>query len=61
MLVDQWQQMKDKKDRYKVGKKLLAATNEKLLKDEKIHEEKILKLKAKLFEARKAIKLQIAT
>ena len=42
-------------------KKLLDATNEKLLKDEKIHEEKILKLRAKLSKARKAIKLQIAT
>ena len=42
-------------------KKLLDATNEKLLKDEKIHEEKILKLRAKLSEAKKAIKLQIAT
>ena len=53
--------MKAKKDRYKAKKKLLAATNEKLLKDEKIHEEKILKLRSKLLEARKAIKLQIAT
>ena len=61
MWVDRWQQMKAKKDKYKAEKKLLAATNEKLLKDEKIHEEKILKLGAKLSEARKAIKLQIAT
>jgi len=61
MWVDRWQQMKAKKDIYKAEKKLLAATNEKLLKDEKIHEEKILKLRAKLSEARKAIKLQIAT
>ena len=53
--------MKAKKNRYKAEKKLLAATNEKLLKDEKIHEEKILKLRAKLSEARKAIKLQIET
>ena len=61
MWVDRWQQMKAKKDRYKAEKKLLAATNDKLLKDEKIHEEKILKLRAKLSEARKTIKLQIAT
>ena len=60
MWVDQWQQMKAK-DIYKAEKKLLAVTNEKLLKDEKIHEEKILKLGAKLSEARKAIKLQITT
>ena len=40
MWVDRWQQMKAKKDIYKAEKKLLAATNEKLLKDEKIHEEK---------------------
>ena len=53
--------MKAKKDRYKVENILLAATNEKLLKDEKIHEEKILKLRAKLSKSRKAIKLQIAT
>ena len=43
MWVDRWQQMKAKNDKDKVEKKLLAATNEKLLKDEKIHEEKILK------------------
>ena len=53
--------MKAKKDKYKTEKKLLAATNEKLLKDEKVHEEKILKIRAKLSKARKAIKLQIAT
>ena len=35
MWVDRWQQMKAKKDRYKAEKKLLVATNEKLLKDEK--------------------------
>ena len=61
MWVDQWQHMKAKKDKYKAKKQLLAATNEKLLKDERVHEEKILKLRAKLSEARKAIKLQIAT
>ena len=52
--------MKAKKDKYKAEKKLLVATSEKLLKDEKIHEEKILKLRAKLSEARKAIKSHIA-
>ena len=51
--------MKAKKNKYKVEKKSLAATNEKLLKDERVHEEKILKLRAKLSEARKEIKLQI--
>ena len=61
MWVYQWQQMKAKKERYNAEKKLFTATNEKLLKDEKIHEEKILKLRAKLSEARKAIKLQIET
>ena len=61
MWVDRWQQMKSKKDRYKAENKLLAETNEKLLKDEKIHEEKILKLRAKLSEAKKAIRLQIET
>ena len=60
MWVDQWQQMKAKKDKYKVEKKLLAATNEKLPKDEKIHEEKILKLRAKLSEARKALSSYIS-
>ena len=59
MWVDRWQQMKAKKDKYKAEKKLLIETNEKLLKDERVHAEKILKLKAKLSEARKAIKLQI--
>ena len=61
MWVDRWKQMKVKKDKYKEEKKLLIATNEKLLKDERVHAEKILKLRAKLSEARKAIKLQIAT
>ena len=61
MWVDRWQQMKAKKDRYKSEKQLLAASIEKLLKNEKRYEEKILKLRAKLSEARKAIKLQIAT
>ena len=61
MWVDRWQQMKAKKDKNKAKKKLLIATNEKLLKDERVHAEKILKLKAKLSEAKKAIKLQIAT
>ena len=61
MWVDRWQQMKSKKDKYKAEKKLLATTNEKLLKDERVYEEKILKLRAKLSEARKEVKLQIAT
>ena len=60
MWVDRWQHMKDKKDKYKAKKKLLIAINEKLLKDERVHAEKILKLRAKLSEARKAIKLHIA-
>ena len=42
MWVYQWKQMKDKKDKYKAKNKLLAATNEKLLKDERVHEEKNL-------------------
>ena len=57
MWVDRWQQMKAKKDKYKVEKKLLIATNEKLLKYERVHVEKNLKLRTKLLEARKAIKL----
>ena len=61
MWLDRWQQMKAKKDIYKAKKTLLAATNEKLLKDEKNHEEKILKLRAKLSKSRKAINLQITT
>ena len=61
MWVDRWQHMKEKKDRYKSEKKLLVESNEKLLKNEKCYEEKILKFRAKLSEARKAIKLQIAT
>ena len=61
MWVDRWKHMKEKKDRYKLEKKLLAESNEKLLKNEKRNEEKILKLRAKLSEERKAIKLQITT
>ena len=61
MWVDRWKQLKAKKENYKEEKKLLKETNEKLLKDERVHAEKILKLRAKLSEARKAIKLWIAT
>ena len=61
MWVDIWQQMKEKNDIYKSEKKLLVASNEKLMKNDKHHEEKILKLRAKLSKARKSIKIQIAT
>ena len=61
MWVDRWKHMKAKKDRYKSEKKLLAESNEKFLKIEKRYEEKILKIRAKLSEARKTIKLQITT
>ena len=40
MWVDRWQQMKAKKDKQKAEKKLLATSNDKLLKDEKVHEQK---------------------
>ena len=60
MWVDRWQQMNTKKEKYKAKNKLLKETNEKLLKDERVHAEKILKLRAKLSKARKAIKLHIA-
>ena len=56
-----WQHMKAKKDRYKSEKKLLAKSNEKFQKNEKRYEEKILKLRTKLSDGRKVIKLQIAT
>ena len=61
MWVDRWQHMKAKKDKYKSEKKLLAESNENFLKNEKHYEEKILKRRAKVSEARKSIKLQIAT
>ena len=61
MWVDRWKHMKEKKERYKSEKKLLVESNEKFQKNEKRYEEKILKLRAKLSKARKAIKLQIAT
>ena len=61
MWVDRWKHMKAKKDRYKSEKKLLGELNEKFQKNEKRYDEKILKLRAKLLEARKSIKLQIAT
>ena len=49
MWVDRWQQMKAKKDIYKAEKKLLAATNEKLLKDEKFYEAKNLETQGQAF------------
>ena len=61
MWVDRWKHMKENKDKYKSEKKLLAESNEKFLKNEKCYEETILKLRAKLAEARKTIKLQITT
>ena len=61
MWVDRWKHMKAKKERYKSEKKLLVESNEKLQKNEKRYEQKILKLRAKLSEARKTIKLQITT
>ena len=61
MWVNRWQQLKAKKNRCKSENKSLAASNGKLLKNETHYKEKILKLKAKLSEARKVIKLQITT
>ena len=61
MWVRRWQQLKAKKNRCISEKKLLATLSDQLLKNEKHCEKKILKLKAKLSEARKVIKLQIVT
>ena len=53
MWVDTWQQMRMKKNIYKRMNKLLITYNDELMKCDKYREERILKLKAKLSEARR--------
>ena len=59
--VNKWQELKLKKDKYKVVKKSLAFTNERLLKQGEQQKTKIMKLHARLSEARWAAKLHIMT
>ena len=51
--MDRWQQMRANQNKYKLMKKLLTTSNDELMKNDKYHEENILKIKFRLSEARK--------
>ena len=55
--IKQWQDLKEKKDTLKTLKKSQVITNRKLLKQEEQHKMESIKLRAKLSEARRVIKL----
>ena len=59
--VNRWRELKLRKDKYKADMKFVIVTNEQLLKQVERQKLNILELKAKLYEARRAIKLQITT
>ena len=55
--IKRWQDLKEKKDRLKTLKKSWIIANRKFLKQEEQHKMESIKLKAKLSEARRVIKL----
>ena len=57
--MDRWKEANLKKNRYKEAKKSVMVKNNLLIKQEEQQKIEILKLKARLFEARRAIKVQI--
>ena len=59
--LDRWQQVKTKKSNLKTENKSLGATNQEILKREESYKIEIFKLRAKLSEARRVIKLRITT
>ena len=59
--VNRWRELKLRKEKYIAARKSVIITNAQLLKQAERQRLKILELKAKLSEARRAIKLQIAT
>ena len=59
--VNRWRELKLRKEKYKSVKNFVIITNEQFLKQAERQRLKILELKAKLYEARRAIKLQIVT
>ena len=58
--IKQWRDLKEKIDRLKTLKRSWIMANKKLLKHEEQHKIENIKLKAKLFEARRVIKLRSA-
>ena len=58
--IKRWQDLKQKKDRLKTLKKSCIIANGKFLKHEEQHKMENIKLKAKLSEARRVIKLRSA-
>ena len=58
--IKHWQDLKEKKDKLKTLKKSWIIANMKFLKQEEQHKMESIKLKAKLSEARRVIKLRSA-
>ena len=58
--IKQWRDLKVKKDRLKTMKRSWISANRKFLKREEQHKIENIKLKAKLFEAHRVIKLRSA-
>ena len=59
--ISKWKEMKMKKDRYKATKKSMIIMNQRLLEQTEHQNLKILVLKAKLSEARRATKFQVSS
>ena len=59
--VNRWQELKLKKCKYKVFKRSVVVSNELLIKQGEKQNVKIIKIQAKLFEARPTAKLKITT
>ena len=55
--IKRWKDLKEKKDRLKTLKKSWVIANRKILKQEEQHKMESIKLRAKLSEARRVIKL----
>ena len=59
--ISKWKEMKMKKDRQKATKKSMTIMNQRLLEKTEHQKLKILKLKARLSEARRATKFQVSS
>lgn len=58
--LEKWEVMKNKMNNYKNQKRALIVKNKNLLKQNKLHVPKIIKLKSKLKEVRRAIPVQVS-
>ena len=59
--IRKWQEMKMKKDRYKATKKYITIMNQRFLKQTEHQKLKIMVVKSKLSEARRATKFQVSS